>query len=132
MSDALDQPLQFATLVSMLKLEGDASADLLEFLAARLEGAFPTATEVKRDGGLFTRKKSVREIAVDLDDDIFRIARTSRGTFEAKIQKKVRGVVLKTSDVPVSQWTEALAQALVTMAERSADTRDALQKMITG
>jgi hypothetical protein len=46
--------------------------------------------------------------------------------------KLVRGVVLKTTEISIDQWTEEIAQQLAQQAQRSAQTRQALNKFILG
>jgi hypothetical protein len=46
--------------------------------------------------------------------------------------KIVRGVVLKTEEVPVDQWVQNLAAALANFAEKNSRTRAALQKFVIG
>jgi hypothetical protein len=132
MFDDLDGSLQFDAVASYLSLEAGEASDLLESLAMKLEAALPQHTDIRRTGGLFSRKKSVQEITVDFDDATWHLARTQRGGFAASVRKKVRGVVLKTDEIPVSQWIDGLAQELVRNAEQNAETRDALQRMVRG
>jgi hypothetical protein len=127
-----DQSLQFSVLASTLGIENRESADLLEYLAEKLETAIPSHTEVVRKSGFFSRKQSVEKIVVEFDDAIYTLVRTKHGAPAASIGKKSRGIILKTSDTPVAAWTNGLAEELCRMSEQSIETRDALQKLITG
>lgn len=132
MFEELDDSLQFSAITAYLGMESGESTDLLEALAAKLEAAVPQLTEVKRQGGLFSRKKSVETITVHFTEDSYKIERSARGAFTATIMKKVRGITLKNTEISVDQWTDGLARELVRLAEQSAETRDALQKLVGG
>ncbi|MEP7218809.1 MAG: hypothetical protein ABI876_07820 [Bacteroidota bacterium] len=127
-----DQSLQFNVLAATLRMEGGESSDMLELLAEKLESAIPSHTGVKRSGGLFSRKQTVQEIAVDFDEQTYRIVRGKHGTPSATIARKVRGIVLKTTETPLATWTDELAGELFRMAEKSIETKEALQKLILG
>ncbi len=133
MSDSFDdQSLQFSVLASTLGMENRESADLLEYLAQKLEAAIPSHTEVSRKSSFFSREQHVEKIVVEFTDAIYTIVRSKHGDPLATIGKKSRGIVLKTNELPVGEWTNGLAGELFRMAEKSIETRDALQKLILG
>lgn len=132
MTEDLDPALQVDVLAAALRLDHQESRDLLEFLAQKLEQSLPQATTVTRSGGLFTKAHSVKEILVRFDDYHYQITREKHGSLTAKILKLVRGVVLKTTEVSVDQWTEEIAQQLAQLGQRSAQTRQALNKFVLG
>lgn len=130
MDDDLDQALQVDILAAALQMDYGESGDLLEFLAKKLEQSLPQNTIVTRGGG-FLSKRLVNEITVRFDDYHYQVSR-SRSGFTAKVMKLVRGVVLKTTEVPVEQWTEEVAQQLAILAQRNAQTRNALNRFVLG
>ena len=132
MEDNLDQALQVDVLAAALRMDSQESSDLLEFLAQKLEQSLPQNTTVKRSGWFMFPKHPVQEITVRFDDYQYQITREPHGAFNAKVMKLVRGVVLKTTQVPVEQWTDEVAQQLAVLAGRSAQTRNALNKFILG
>ncbi|WP_068820277.1 hypothetical protein [Phormidesmis priestleyi] len=132
MTDDLDPALQVDVLAAALHLDDQEAKDLLEFLAQKLEQALPQATTVTRKGGLFSKARPVQEIVVRFNDYHYQITREQHGTLTAQVLKVVRGVVLKTTEVSVDQWTADMAQQLAQLAQQSAQTRQALNKFVLG
>jgi hypothetical protein len=132
MTEDLDPALQVDVLAAALRLDHREARDLLEFLAQKLEQSLPQATTVTRSGGLFAKEHPVKEILVRFDDYHYQIIREKHGSLTAKVLKLVRGVVLKTTEISVDQWTEEIAQHLAHLAQRSAQTRQALNKFVLG
>ena len=132
MTEDLDPALHVDVLAAALRLDHQEAGDLLEFLAQKMAQALPQATTVTRSGGLFTKTHPVKEILVRFDDYHYQITREQQGSVTAKVLKVVRGVVLKTTDLSVDQWTTEIAQQLAQLAERSAQTRQALDKFVLG
>jgi len=132
MTEDLDSALQVDVLAAALRLDHQETRDLLEFLAQKLEQSLPQATTVTRGGGLFAKEHPVKEILVRFDDYHYQITREKHGSLTAKVLKLVRGVVLKTTEISVDQWTEEIAQQLAHLAQRSTQTRAALNKFVLG
>jgi hypothetical protein len=132
MTDELDPSLQVDVLVAALQIDRQESGDLLEFLAQKLELTLPQQTTVIRGGGMFSRKHPVREITVKFNEYHYQIIREQHGSLSAKVMKLVRGVVLKTTEISVDQWTEDVAQQLAQLAQHSTQTRNALHKFVLG
>ncbi len=132
MTEDLDSALQVDVLAAALRLDHQETRDLLEFLAQKLEQSLPQATTVTRRGGLFSKTRPVKEIVVRFDNYHYQITRESHGSLSAKVLKLVRGVVLKTTEISVDQWTDEIAQHLTELAQRSAQTRQALNKFVLG
>ena len=132
MTDDLDLALQVDVLAAALRMDHQESRDLLEFLAQKLAQSLPQNTTVTRGGGLFSREHPVKEILVRFDDYHYQITREQHGSLTAKTLKLVRGIVLKTTEIPLDQWTEEVAQKLVQLAQCNAQTRQALNKFVLG
>lgn len=132
MTEDLDPALQVDILAAALHLDHQEESDLLEFLAQKLEQSLPHATHVTRAGGWFAKYHPVQKIVVRFDDYHYQITREPHGVLTAKVLKLVRGVVLKTTEISVDQWTTELAQQLTQLAQRSAQTRQALNKFVLG
>lgn len=132
MTDDLDPALQVDVLAAALRLDHQEAKDLLEFLAQKLEQALPQSTTVTRKGGLFSKARPVQEIVVRFHDYHYQITREQQGAVTARVLKVVRGVVLKTTEISVDQWTDEIAQQLSQMAQQSAQTRQALNKFVLG
>jgi hypothetical protein len=126
----LDPALEVDVLAAALRMDSQESGDLLEFLAKKLLLSLPQNTTVTRSG--IFGGGSVKEITVRFDDYHYQVTRERHGSLTAKVMKLVRGVVLKTTEIPIDQWTENVAQQLSQLANRSAQTRDALNKFVIG
>ncbi len=118
----------------MASLRADA-ADLhsfLQVLAVKLEDALPGHVQVQRRGGLFSHDKSVARIAIDLGEHQYTIGADNRGQLHAQRQRIVRGIVLKTEDLPVDDWIRELVTELGQKAESSSQERAALERLLLG
>jgi hypothetical protein len=132
MVDDSDYALQVDVLAAALRMEGKDSLDLLEFLATKFEGALPHSTTVKRGGWFLSGSRPVEQIVLELDELIYQITKEKSGYLNASVAKKVRGVVLNTTQVSVDEWTQAVAKNLAELAGKNAQTKDALEKFIRG
>ncbi len=77
------------------------------------------------------RPGEVQKITVRLGDRVMTLA-VERGQPAAEICREVRGVVLSRQPVPIGQWAQELARALVEHAEQNAETASALRRLIGG
>jgi hypothetical protein len=130
MSGELDRPLQVEMLAASLRADSTDLKAFLEGLASKLQGALPHQTSVTRHSSLFSREHPVKEIVVVLGDNQYRIARERQGPLMASRAKVVRGIVLKTDQIPVEQWIEELAEELALEAARSSQALAALEKFL--
>ena len=114
-------------------LRADA-ADLdafVEALAVRLEGALPGQVEVERKGGLLGANKRVRRIEVTLGDQRYEVE-VDRGRVTCRRRSVVRGIALKTHELDLDDWIDALSRDLVEEGERSERGRQALARLLEG
>ena len=130
MPDELDSPLQMELLAASLRADSSDTKAFLEALATKLEGSLPDRTTVTRHSSLFSRDHPVKEIAVLLGDYQYRIGRERQGPIMAQRAKVVRGIVLKTEQIPMEQWIEELAGELAQVAASSAQARSALERFL--
>lgn len=130
MSDELGEPLEVDMLAASLRADTTDLTAFLEALAVKLEGALPDATTVTRQNKLFAREHPVREILVTLGEYQYRIARNAQGPLVTRRAKVVRGIVLKTEQLPMEQWIEELAIVLAEQAGQSAQARAALERFL--
>jgi hypothetical protein len=77
------------------------------------------------------RPGEITKIAVQLGDQQMTLS-VQHGRPVAEICRAVRGVVLSRQQVPLGEWTQALATALVAHAERNAEAAQALRKLVAG
>jgi hypothetical protein len=111
------------------------SADLptfVEALAAKLEGALPGRCEVdRRAKKLFSHDKVVRDLVVSVGDWRYRLQSDGSGNVETARAKAVRGIVLKTEQLPLAEWIAGLARDLSSEAATSEQARIALERLLT-
>jgi uncharacterized protein YhdP len=109
------------------------SADLatgVEVLAAKLEGALPAETVVRRRSrGFLSREKVVEEIAVALGDWRYAV-RIDGGRVEASRQQTVRGVAIRREALDLDAWIAALTGELREQAATSTQARAALERLV--
>lgn len=130
MPDELGDPLQVELLAASLRADTTDLRAFMEALAVKLEGALPDQTVVTRQNKLFSRDHPVREILVTLGEYQYRISREHQGPLITVRAKVVRGIVLKTDQIPMEQWVEELAVGLAGQAAHSAQARAALEHFL--
>jgi hypothetical protein len=128
--DDFDAALNVDVLAASLRMDGKQSANMLEFLAQKLELALPENVTVKRGGWLLSKDKPVEEILVRFEDFHYQLVKGKHGPVGAKQLKIVRGVALKTNDVTMDEWISLVAKELSDLAAQNAQARDALGKMV--
>jgi hypothetical protein len=117
-------------LAASLRADATDTAAFLEALATRLEGALPGQVDVQRKGGLFGGKR-VRRIEVRLAERHYEIEGNG-GPPTARRRSVVRGIALKTEELSVDAWIEALSADLLELAQTSERGRAALERLLTG
>ncbi len=134
MSKELGEPsgesLQVDLLAASLRADMTDLKAFMEVLAVKLEEAMPDQTVVARQNKLFSREHPVREILITLDDYQYRISREQGGPLLTQRVKVVRGIALKTEQMPMEQWIGELAEGLARQAQKSAQARIALERFL--
>lgn len=130
MSDEISQPMRTELFAASLRADKDDLKTFLDALAIKLEGSLPDQTKVIRQGGIFSRERSVKEIVVTLGEYQYRIGREKQGFLIAVREHMVRGIVLKTEQTTVDQWIDELSGALAQLASHSAQSRAALERFL--
>jgi hypothetical protein len=110
-----------------------SSSDLkifVEVLADKLEQALPGRVQVERRGTRFLGKdKRVERVQCTLGDRRYVLVARD-GSVDTQRATAVRGVVLKTDQIPLDEWLDALAGDLATEAHTSERARLALQQLL--
>ena len=119
-------------LLASLRADSADTHAFMQALAARLDGALPGRVTVERGGGLFSRGKTARKIELDAGDHRYTIEDAGHGRLQARQVRVVRGVALKTDDLPVDSWLAELARDLAEEAEASGRGREALERLLLG
>ncbi|HUC37416.1 MAG TPA: hypothetical protein VMR97_09860 [Acidimicrobiales bacterium] len=125
----------FDLVAAQLRADAADTDTFFEVLASKLSGALGDRVRLERSGGLLKRERPVTGMELDLtsgDAGMMLSARRERGGAVACIvARKVRGIVLSSRQVPMSQWVEELLAALGDEARRSEQTWKALNGLLT-
>ena len=95
-----------------------------------MESALGTETRIDRRG--FFGGGSIQRIVIALGDYTYVIEDSGRGPLTAARKRVVRGVALKSQEMRVDEWIDALGAAIEARATTSQRARDALSKLIDG
>lgn len=107
-------------------------ATFVEVLADKLERALPGRVKVERRATRFLSKdKRVERLQCELGEERYLLA-AHGGSVETRRAKAVRGVVLKTEELPLDQWLDAVACGLAAEANSSEQARLALEELLAG
>jgi hypothetical protein len=130
MHDELSEPLQVEMLAASLRADTTDLNAFMEALATKLTGSLPNQTQVIRHSSIFSRAHPVKEIMVTLGEFQYRITRERQGQLVTSRAKVVRGIVLKTEQVPMDEWIGNLAYGLAQESARSSQSRIALERFL--
>ncbi len=113
-----------------LRADGSDVRISVEVLASKLESALPAQTRVQRHGGglLGRGEKRVRELRVNLGDTSYELTVAQR--VEGFRKREVGGIAIKRESLDPGEWVNALAADLREEAERSAEARAALERLM--
>lgn len=124
------EDIGFELLASSLRADATDLKAFTEALAVKLEGALPGQTSVERKSdGFFSKTKHVHRIVVDMGDTRYELNRQG-GRVQTLRGKSVRGIVLKTEQLPLDQWIEDLSRDLTEAAQSSEQARLALERLL--
>jgi hypothetical protein len=130
MSDEISQPMRTELFAASLRADKKDLKTFLDALAIKLEGSLPDHTRVTRLGSVFSRERSVKEIAVSLGEYRYRIGKEKQGFLMAVREHMVRGIVLKTEQTTVDRWIDELSEDLAQLASQSAQSCVALERFL--
>jgi hypothetical protein len=110
-----------------------AQGDFKTFIAAfgaRMEGAIPgrVTLERKRDGFFSTQSHVVR-VLIETEANIYSLA-LIQNRLVAFRTKSVRGVTLKTEEIPVPDWLQALDADIRRLAEHAGSAQSVLHDFL--
>lgn len=105
----------------------------VEALAVRLEQALPGMVTVTRHFAFFAKDKRVQSIVVRLGDAEYELLQEKgHGGIRTQKGKVVRGVRLKTDELPFSGWLSELSAEIQRYSEEHQDTRETLEHFLLG
>ena len=114
-----------------LRADGSDLRISLEVLASKLESALPGHTRVQRSGGglLGRGEKRVRRLHVSLGGASYELTVASE-RIEGFREREVGGIAIKRERLDPGEWVAALAADLREEAQRSAQAREALERLV--
>lgn len=122
----------FDTLAASLRM---ASRDLKTFhevLAVKLAGALgPDAVTVRRKGLRWQKERPLAALEVNLGD-LRLVAEQAGAAMQYRVVKLVRGIALKSEEVSLEAWLEALTRGLWQHAQASEQAQAALERFLMG
>ena len=128
--------LSLEMVTAALRMDSADAAIYASVLTKSLSEALPPDyVTVERERSMSDRMKGrpgeISKVEVRLGDQVMTLA-VKNGRPVAEICREVRGVVLSRQAVPVQQWANALANALMVHAESSAQAAAALRRLVLG
>ncbi len=117
-------------LAASMRYDASDIESFISSVAARMGSLFPSNTEVHlKRRSLLSKEKGVESVTVTFDDNLFALDCRS-GRVVAKYSQRVRGIVLKSIELPVSEWVEKLVHVAAIEAEKVGKDRTALAKLL--
>ena len=114
-----------------LRADSSDVGAFVESLAVKLEETLPGRTKVDRRGRLLGAKR-VRKISVETADERLVLVCGDGDAIETSRAKVSGGIVLKNEMLGTDEWLRALGAALSAEAQRSEQTRRALERLLLG
>jgi hypothetical protein len=111
------------------RAQGDFKAFIAAF-GARLEGAIPGRVTVERKrAGLFSTRSEVVGVAISTEATLYSLALV-RDRLVASRSKAVRGVTLKSEEMPVPEWLQSLDADIRKLAEHAGSAQSVLHEFL--
>lgn len=129
--DVRSAPVATHRFVETITAGAKRRGDLVNAVAAKLHEAFPLLTEVDR--GMFGAGPAKRvAITVPLGNDRLRYSLTlgRSGEVETTCAKIVRGVTIRTEQVPFEEWARALYEDLHAYSRSSVQAQEMLEQLV--
>jgi hypothetical protein len=114
-----------------LRADGTDLRISLEVLASKLEESLPGRARVERSGGglLGRGAKRVRAVRVEVGGNCYQLT-VAGDRVEGCRERQVGGVSIKRETLDPGAWVSALTGDLQAEAERSAEARAALERLL--
>jgi hypothetical protein len=119
----------FDLVAASLRADSGDLEVFVEALAQKLTQSFPGHVKVERKKGFMPGPKPVRRITAELGSDRLELE-TEDGKVACRRREVVRGIALRSEDLELGPWIDALSRALVGEAEQSERGRTALQQLL--
>lgn len=114
-----------------LRADGTDLRISIEVLASKLEQSLPGRAHVeRRGGGLLGRgPKRVRQVRIELGGNGYQLT-VADDRVEGFRERQVGGISIKRESLAPDEWVAALTADLRAEAERSAEARAALERLL--
>jgi hypothetical protein len=122
--------LDFDLIAASLRADASDLAAFVESLAVKLEEALPGRAKVQRARRGLLGPKVVRSITLDAGDQRLGMTREDGDQVELSRARVSGGIVIKSETLDTEAWLAELSAAMVAEAERSEQTRQALQRLL--
>jgi hypothetical protein len=119
----------FDLVAASLRADSSDLEIFVEALAVKLTDSFPALVKVERRHGLKPGPRPVTKISAVLGDDGFELEHAS-GTVLCRQRTIVRGIALRSEELELGPWIDALSRALLAEAEKSERGRESLRRML--
>jgi hypothetical protein len=114
-------------LAASLRADASDLGAFVEGLATKLEDVLPGRVKVERGRRGMLAPKLVRKIALDGGGQRLELV---RDVIETRCSRLSAGIVLKSETLDTDTWLTALGEVLTAEAERSEQTRRALERLL--
>lgn len=125
----------FELVAAQLRADASDTDTFFKVLIEKLADALGDRVTLERAGGLLKRDRPVSGVEIDLTaagaGTVLGARRERGGVVACTIARKVRGIVLSTKPVPMSEWVEELVSALGEESRRSEQTWKALHGLLS-
>ncbi|HWK17904.1 MAG TPA: hypothetical protein VNR66_10670 [Solirubrobacteraceae bacterium] len=124
-----DAQLDLDLIAASLRADTSDLSAFVESLADKLQQVMPGRVRIDRRRTGLSGPKRVRRIALDAGNERLELE-VDKGVIATRRARLSGGIVLKNEALETEEWLAALGGALATEAERSATTRQALERLL--
>lgn len=128
-------PQGFDLVAAQVRADAADTETFFKVLVAKLSDALGDRVKIERAGGLLKRDKPVVGLELDLTSagagTVLSARRERGGVVSCTVARRVRGIVLSSKPVSMSEWVDELVYALGDEAKRSEQTWAALHGLLS-
>jgi hypothetical protein len=121
--------LDLDLIAASLRADSSDLSAFVESLADKLEQVMPGRVRIDRRRSGLTGPKRVRRIALDAGNERLELE-LDKGVIATRRARLSGGIVLKNETLDTDVWLAALGEALAAEAQRSATTRQSLERLL--